>query len=83
LKKYNITVNDLFYKQIDVIKSILTDNMNKIIEKTKTDKKDNLVFHLSDKKMFVDDNYYLSNIHINNPNIIKYYGKFQGNIPRE
>ena len=76
LKKYNITINDLFYQQINIIKSILTDNMNKIIEKTKADKKDNLIFHLSDKKMFSDSNYYLSNEYINHPNIIKYYGKY-------
>ena len=76
LKKYNISINDLFYQQIDIIKLILTENMNKLIEQTKAQKKDNIVFHLSDKKMFVDDNYYLSNIHINNPNIIKYYGKY-------
>jgi hypothetical protein len=76
LKKYNITINDLFYQQIDIIKSILTTNMNKIIEKTKSDKKDNLVFHLSDQKIFSDSDYYLSNEYINHPNIIKYYGKY-------
>ena len=35
LKKYNISINDLFYQQIDIIKSILTENMNKLIEQTK------------------------------------------------
>ena len=78
LYNYGLTIDDLFYEQVDIIKTILTNNMMDLIKKGEETKKNNKNhnFHLSDKKLFEDDNYYLSNIYINNPEIIKYYGKY-------
>jgi hypothetical protein len=76
LKKYNISINDLFIENINTIKNILTENMNKIIEQQKNIKINNIEYHLSDKKLFIDDTYYLSDKYINSPDIIKYYGNY-------
>lgn len=79
LHNYGITIDDLFYEQVDIIKNILTENMNNLIKSIneKGENKNKLLnFHLSDRKLFEDNNYYLSNIYINNPEVIKYYGKY-------
>jgi hypothetical protein len=74
LKDYNITINDLNIKQIIIIKKILKDNLEKIINSI-TDEKINYILNRNNKKLF-NSEYFLSNKFITDIDIEKVYGKY-------
>jgi len=76
LKNYRLTINDFKINEILRIKDILKDNLEKLINK-KAIIDTNPIFRVSkNNAYFQNNNYFLSNYFIQNPDIIEKYGKY-------
>jgi len=75
LKKYTLNINSLNIEQINLIKNIFENNLNKIINHV-SNKNIQLNLTKNSKKFFKDNNYFLSDKYITNKNIEKIYGKY-------
>jgi len=77
IQKYSLNINNLNIIQINKIKDIFKNNLEKLIDKN-NNTNNNIVLNLSknSKKYFNLDNYFLSNKYISNKNIEKIYGKY-------
>jgi len=75
LKKYTLNINSLNIEQINIIKNIFENNLNKIMNNVSSK---NIYLNLTknSKKLFKDNYYFLSDKYITNKNIEKIYGKY-------
>jgi hypothetical protein len=75
INNYSLNIDTLNIKQIDIIKNIFENNLNKLINE-----KDNKIIKLNlsknSKKFFKQDTYFLSDKYITNKNVEKIYGKY-------
>ena len=73
LKKYYININSLHIKQIEIIKQIFRNNLNKIIINDDVIK---ININKYNKEYLKDNTYFLSDIYITNKELTKYYNEY-------
>jgi hypothetical protein len=81
LSKYNIQIDTLHIDDISLLKTILENNLQKVIVKYDKEKSDRLKINLinrSNNRRFLKNNsYFLSDKYIEDKNIEKIYGKYR------
>ena len=75
IKNYSLNIDSLNIEQINIIKNIFENNLNKLLGE-----KDNKIIKLNlsknSKKFFKQDTYFLSDKYITNKNVEQIYGKY-------
>ena len=75
IQKYSININNLNIEQIEIIKNILENNLNKFLL-TSQHKKIELKINKNNKKFFKDSDYFLCDQFITSSVIEEVYGKY-------